>query len=87
MTAGLSTTAVPSTVHCDHLILAKVGARIDMGVAIESNKEVYDFLRTVSAKYGIGQIAGCNTSGFHLLCVNLFKTGCASRGLSDCLFY
>jgi len=54
MTAGLSTTAVPSTVHCDHLILAKVGARIDMGVAIESNKEVYEFLRTVSAKYGIG---------------------------------
>ena len=54
MTAGLPTTAVPSTVHCDHLILAKVGARIDLGEAIDTNAEVYDFLRTVSAKYGIG---------------------------------
>jgi aconitate hydratase len=54
MTAGLSTTSVPSTVHCDHLILAKTGARIDMGVAIDTNKEVYDFLQSVSAKYGIG---------------------------------
>ncbi|MDA2954951.1 MAG: aconitase family protein, partial [Actinomycetota bacterium] len=54
MTAGLPTTAVPSTVHCDHLILAKAGARIDMGVAIDTNKEVYDFLRSVSAKFGIG---------------------------------
>jgi aconitate hydratase len=54
MTAGLPTTAVPSTVHCDHLITAKVGARIDLGVAVDTNKEVYDFLRTVSAKYGIG---------------------------------
>jgi aconitate hydratase len=54
MTAGLTTTSVPSTVHCDHLILAKIGARIDMGVAIDTNKEVYDFLQSVSAKYGIG---------------------------------
>ena len=44
----------PSTVHCDHLIQAKVGARIDLGVAIDTNEEVYDFLRSVSAKYGIG---------------------------------
>ena len=54
MTAGLPTTAVPSTVHCDHLILAKVGASIDLGVAVDVNREVYDFLRSVSAKYGIG---------------------------------
>ena len=54
MTAGLPTTAVPSTVHCDHLIAAKVGAKIDLGVAIDTNREVYDFLRSVSAKYGIG---------------------------------
>lgn len=54
MTAGLSTTAVPSTVHCDHLILAKVGARIDLNQAVDTNAEVYDFLRTVSAKYGVG---------------------------------
>jgi aconitate hydratase len=54
MTAGLPTTAVPSTVHCDHLISAKVGAKIDLGVAVDTNKEVYDFLRSVSAKYGVG---------------------------------
>ena len=54
MTAGLTTTSVPSTVHCDHLILAKTGARIDMGVAIDTNKEVYDLMQSVSAKYGIG---------------------------------
>jgi aconitate hydratase len=54
MTAGLPQTAVPSTVHCDHLISAKIGANIDLGVAIDTNREVYDFLRTVSAKYGIG---------------------------------
>ncbi|MFZ9015890.1 MAG: aconitase family protein, partial [Ilumatobacteraceae bacterium] len=54
MTAGLPEAAVPSTVHCDHLIQAKVGAQIDLGVAIDTNKEVYDFLRSVSAKYGIG---------------------------------
>ena len=54
MTAGLPTTAVPSTVHCDHLILAKVGAKLDLTVANDVNREVYDFLRSVSAKYGIG---------------------------------
>ena len=54
MTAGLPEAAVPSTVHCDHLIQAKVGATIDLGVAVDTNKEVYDFLRSVSAKYGIG---------------------------------
>jgi len=54
MTAGLPEVAAPSTVHCDHLIQAKVGASIDLGVAVDTNKEVYDFLRSVSAKYGIG---------------------------------
>jgi aconitate hydratase len=54
MTAGLTASAVPSTVHCDHLIQAKVGAEIDLEVAIDTNKEVYDFLRSVSAKYGLG---------------------------------
>ena len=54
MTAGLPQTAVPSTVHCDHLILAKVGALKDLKVANDDNREVYDFLRSVSAKYGIG---------------------------------
>src|SRR4051812_401480 len=54
MTAGLPEVAAPTTVHCDHLIQAKVGANIDLGVAIDTNKEVYDFLESVSAKYDIG---------------------------------
>ncbi len=54
MTAGLSESAVPTTVHCDHLIQAKVGAQIDLGVAVDTNREVYDFLKSVSAKYQIG---------------------------------
>ncbi|HUP72604.1 MAG TPA: aconitate hydratase [Acidimicrobiales bacterium] len=54
MTAGLPQVAVPSTVHCDHLISARVDAENDLAVAEDVNREVYDFLRTVSAKYGIG---------------------------------
>ena len=54
MTAGLPEVAVPSTVHCDHLIQAKVGAKIDLGVAVDTNSEVYDFLKSVSANYNIG---------------------------------
>jgi aconitate hydratase len=54
MTAGLPQVAVPSTVHCDHLILAKAGAALDLKFALDTNSEVYEFLRTVSAKYGIG---------------------------------
>src|SRR5438309_10700330 len=54
MTAGLPQVAVPTTVHCDHLIQAKVGAVEDLAVAEDVNQEVYDFLRTVSARYGIG---------------------------------
>ena len=54
MTAGLDEAAVPSTVHCDHLIQAKVGALKDLAVATETNHEVYEFLETVSRRYGIG---------------------------------
>jgi len=54
MTAGLPQVAVPSTVHCDHLIQARVGADADLETAIDGNAEVYDFLRSVSAKFGIG---------------------------------
>src|SRR3954464_2002428 len=54
MTAGLPTVQVPSTVHCDHLIQARVGADIDLESALDVNSEVYEFLRTVSAKYGVG---------------------------------
>ncbi len=45
---------MPTTVHCDHLIQAHVGADADMAVALDNNREVYDFLRSVAAKYGIG---------------------------------
>jgi aconitate hydratase len=54
MQAGRPTVAVPSTVHCDHLIQAKIGAIEDLQTAKDSNKEVYDFLASVSNKYGIG---------------------------------
>ncbi|HER09329.1 MAG TPA: aconitate hydratase [Bacteroides sp.] len=54
MQAGKSKVAVPTTVHCDHLIQARVGAREDLKVALQTNEEVFDFLGTVSAKYGIG---------------------------------
>ena len=54
MMAGRDSVAVPSTVHCDHLIQAKVGADVDLAIANDVNKEVYDFLSTVSDKYNIG---------------------------------
>ncbi len=54
MQAGRSQVAVPSTVHCDHLIQAEVGAVADLDKAKDKNREVYDFLSSVSNKYGIG---------------------------------
>ena len=54
MMAGKDKVAVPSTAHCDHLIQAKVGADTDLDVAKNINREVYDFLESVSNKYGIG---------------------------------
>ncbi|MFM6984876.1 MAG: aconitate hydratase [Chitinophagaceae bacterium] len=54
MQAGRPQVAVPSTVHCDHLINAKVEAKEDLAFANEESKEVYDFLSSVSNKYGIG---------------------------------
>ncbi len=54
MQAGRPKVAVPSTVHCDHLITAKVEAKQDLQVANTESKEVYDFLASVSNKYGIG---------------------------------
>jgi aconitate hydratase len=54
MSAGIPTVAVPSTVHCDHLVQAQVGAQSDLAQAKADNKEVYDFLAGVSAKHGIG---------------------------------
>ena len=54
MTCGRKQVAVPSTVHCDHLIQAKTGAKSDLADALDINREVYDFLASVSDKYGIG---------------------------------
>ena len=54
MQAGRPQVAVPSTVHCDHLIQAEVGADQDLAIAKSKNKEVYDFLASISDKYGIG---------------------------------
>ena len=54
MQAGRPQVAVPSTVHCDHLIQAEVGADQDLDIAKSKNKEVYDFLSSISNKYGIG---------------------------------
>lgn len=54
MTSGRNKVAVPSTVHCDHLIQAKVGSTVDLEFANKESKEVFDFLASVSNKYGIG---------------------------------
>lgn len=54
MTCGRDAVAVPTTVHCDHLIQAKVGAEHDLKEALDVNSEVYDFLESASKKYGIG---------------------------------
>ena len=53
-TCGRAKVAVPSTVHCDHLIQAKTGAVADLATSLEINKEVFDFLASISNKYGIG---------------------------------
>ncbi len=54
MLAGMDHTAVPTTVHCDHLIRARSGAEADVARAVEENREVYDFLASCSARYAIG---------------------------------
>jgi aconitate hydratase len=54
MQSGRNKVAVPSTVHCDHLIEAKVNSKTDLDRAVHESSEVYDFLASVSEKYGIG---------------------------------
>src|SRR5471030_1961477 len=54
MTAGLDEVVVPTTVHCDHLITARTNATLDLRSAKDENAEVYDFLRSVCSKFGIG---------------------------------
>ena len=54
MQAGRDTVAMPTTIHCDHLIQARVGVQEDMKAALEANREVYDFLRSAASRYGMG---------------------------------
>ncbi len=54
MQSGRAKVAVPSTVHCDHLIEAKINGKVDLEKAVHESSEVYDFLSSVSNKYGIG---------------------------------
>lgn len=54
MSAGTPRTAVPSTVHCDHLLLGRFGADKDLPIALKANHEVFEFLESVSKKYGVG---------------------------------
>ncbi len=54
MMTGRKKTAVPATVHCDHLIQAEVGAETDLKYALSNNKEVYDFMSSASSKHGVG---------------------------------
>src|ERR1035437_3922874 len=54
LNSGRKTVAVPSTVHCDHLIQAYISAKPDLQTAVITNREVYDFLSNVSNKFGIG---------------------------------
>lgn len=53
MTCGLARTAVPTSIHCDHMIVGERGADIDLPLSIEGNKEVFDFLESAATKYGI----------------------------------
>ena len=54
ISSGLERVAVPSTIHCDHLIEAQVGSDRDLQLAKDTNKEVYNFLATAAEKYGVG---------------------------------
>ncbi|KAI5837588.1 aconitase family-domain-containing protein [Morchella snyderi] len=53
MTCGLAKTAVPASIHCDHMIVGEKGADVDLPKSIEGNKEVFDFLESAAKKYGI----------------------------------
>src|SRR5207247_5314639 len=54
ISSGKKRVAVPTTVHCDHLIIGRTGAESDMQVAMRENKEVFDFLASSAQKYGMG---------------------------------
>jgi len=54
MSAGVMQTSLPTTIHCDHLIRAKVDGRSDIKVAVNENSEVFEFLKSAASKYGCG---------------------------------
>jgi len=53
MLSGMKTTAVPTSIHCDHLIRGHKGGDADVATSIENNSEIFDFLHDAAAKYGI----------------------------------
>ena len=59
MQAGKTKVAVPTTVHCDHLIQAKIGAKKDLQTALNTSNEVFNFLESVSKKYGLAENENC----------------------------
>lgn len=72
MTTGMSSTAVPASIHCDHLIVGKDGADIDLPSSIATNKEVFDFLQSCGEKYGI-QFWGPGSGIIHQIVLENFS--------------
>ena len=72
MTCGMPTTAVPSSIHCDHLIVGKEGAGSDLSKSISTNKEVFDFLESCAKKYGI-QFWGPGSGIIHQIVLENFS--------------
>ena len=72
MTCGMSSTAVPASIHCDHLIVGKDGADSDLTKSIATNKEVFDFLQSCGEKYGI-QFWGPGSGIIHQIVLENFS--------------
>lgn len=72
MTCGMSSTAVPASIHCDHLIVGKDGASSDLTKSIATNKEVFDFLQSCGEKYGI-QFWGPGSGIIHQIVLENFS--------------
>ncbi|KAK9462457.1 aconitase family-domain-containing protein [Lipomyces oligophaga] len=72
MTCGMSSTAVPASIHCDHLIVGKNGAQSDLKASIATNKEVFDFLQSCATKYGI-QFWGPGSGIIHQIVLENFS--------------
>ena len=85
MNSGRRQSAVPATVHCDHLIQAWKGAAEDLGKACVTNREVYDFLQSVSDKFGIGFWSGdYPPGGVGKLCFSRRNDGGNRFAYSEC---